>query len=78
MPAASAHVLVAPGEDCHAVRADLEAYLSRENGITDATLQVDDAGLLAAPGLIQVSEQQPCDDKHGAAHGPADRPGDDR
>src|SRR5207237_6859341 len=28
-PAASAHVLVAPGEDCHAVRADLEAYLSR-------------------------------------------------
>ena len=37
MPAASAHVLVAPGEDCHAVRADLEAYLSREYGITHAT-----------------------------------------
>ena len=44
MPAASAHVLVAPGEDCHAVRADLEAYLSREYGITHATLQVDHAG----------------------------------
>ena len=53
MPAASAHVLVAPGEDCHAVRADLEAYLSREYDITHATLQVDHAGLPAAPGLIR-------------------------
>jgi cobalt-zinc-cadmium efflux system protein len=78
MPAASAHVLVAPGEDCHAVRADLEAYLSREYGITHATLQVDHAGLPAAPGLIQVSEQQNCDDAHGQAHGPAYRPGDGR
>jgi cobalt-zinc-cadmium efflux system protein len=78
MPAASAHVLVAPGEDCHAVRADLESYLSREYGITHATLQVDHAGLPAAPGLIQVSEQQDCDDQHGAAHGPAYRPGDGR
>jgi cobalt-zinc-cadmium efflux system protein len=73
MPAASAHVLVAPGEDCHAVRADLEAYLSREYGITHATLQVDHAGLPAAPGVIVVSEQH-CDD----AHGPAYRPGDGR
>ncbi len=78
MAAASAHVLVAPGEDCHAVRADLEAYLSREYGITHATLQVDHAGLPAAPGLIQVSEQQDCDDAHGQAHGPAYRPGDGR
>src|SRR6266699_3267661 len=74
MPAASAHVLVAPGEDCHAVRADLEAYLSREYGITHATLQVDHAGLPAAPGLMQVSPEQHCDD----AHGPAYRPGDGR
>ena len=43
LPAASAHVLVAPGEDCHAVRADLEAFLGREYGITHATLQVDHA-----------------------------------
>jgi cobalt-zinc-cadmium efflux system protein len=78
MAAASAHVLVAPGEDCHAVRADLEAYLSREYGTTHATLQVDHAGLPAAPGLIQVSEQQNCDDAHGQAHGPAYRPGDGR
>jgi len=74
MPAASAHVLVAPGEDCHAVRVDLEAYLSREYGITHATLQVDHAGLPAVSGLMQVSEQQHCDD----AHGPAYRPGDVR
>lgn len=76
MPAASAHVLVAPGEDCHAVRADLVAYLSREYGITHATLQVDHAGLPAAPGVIVVSEQH-CDDVHDA-HGPAYRPGDGR
>jgi cobalt-zinc-cadmium efflux system protein len=72
MPAASAHVLVAPGEDCHAVRADLEEYLSREYGITHATLQVDHAGLPAAPGLIQVSREQHCDDEHGPAYRPGD------
>ena len=76
MPAASAHVLVAPGEDCHAVRADLVAYLSREYGITHATLQVDHAGLPAAPGVIPVSEQH-CDEVHDA-HGPAYRPGEGR
>jgi cobalt-zinc-cadmium efflux system protein len=62
MPAASAHVLVAAGEDCHAVRADLEAYLSREYGITHATLQVDHAGLPTASGLIRLSQEQHCDD----------------
>jgi len=72
MPAASAHVLVAPGEDCHAVRADLEDYLSREYGITHATLQVDHAGLPTAPGLIRLSEQQHCDDAHGPAYRPSD------
>jgi cobalt-zinc-cadmium efflux system protein len=43
MPAASAHVLVEPHYDCHAVRADLEALLAREHGITHLTLQVDHA-----------------------------------
>jgi cobalt-zinc-cadmium efflux system protein len=70
-PAASAHVLVAPGKDCHAVRADLETFLSGEYRITHATLQVDHAGLAAAPGLITIGEQRHCDD----AHGPAYRPG---
>jgi cobalt-zinc-cadmium efflux system protein len=55
MPAASAHVLVEPRQDCHAVRADLEALLSRDYGITHLTLQVDHlpdaAGQAAAPCL---------------------------
>jgi cobalt-zinc-cadmium efflux system protein len=60
MPAASAHVLVRPHEDCHAVRADLEAMLAREHGITHLTLQVDHV-----PGA----------DLQGAAHGDADHHG---
>jgi cobalt-zinc-cadmium efflux system protein len=59
MPAASAHVLVDPAQDCHAVRADLEALLAR-HGITHATLQVDHA-----------PDQSHCED----AHGPSYRPG---
>jgi cobalt-zinc-cadmium efflux system protein len=49
MPAASAHVLVEPHQDCHAVRADLEALLAREHGITHLTLQVDHAPDAAVP-----------------------------
>ncbi len=70
-PAASAHVLVAPGEDCHAVRADLEAFLAAEYGITHATLQVDHAG---GPGPrvpgVPAAEQH-CDDAHGPSYRPA-------
>ncbi len=84
LPAASAHVLVAPGEDCHAVRADLEAFLSREYGITHATLQVDHATVEAGPapgppgepGELPVdhhSVDHHCDDAHGPAYRPADR-----
>jgi cobalt-zinc-cadmium efflux system protein len=75
LAAASAHVLVEPGSDCHAVRADLEAFLGREYGITHATLQVDHAlrppnG--SAPSVPGAPSGEPhCDD----AHGPAYRPG---
>jgi cobalt-zinc-cadmium efflux system protein len=68
MPAASAHVLVASGEDCHGVRADLERLLAGR-GITHATLQVD-----------HVSEAEPHPDPHptdphcGDPHGPSYRP----
>ena len=41
MPAASAHVLVEPRQDCHAVRADLETLLAHDFGISHLTLQVD-------------------------------------
>jgi cobalt-zinc-cadmium efflux system protein len=42
-PALSAHVLVAPGDDCHGVRAELESLLHAEFGIDHTTLQVDHA-----------------------------------
>jgi cobalt-zinc-cadmium efflux system protein len=64
LPAASAHVLVAPGEDCHAVRADLEAFLTKEYGINHATLQVDHAD--------RPVPEPHCDDAHGPAYRPAD------
>ncbi|GFH39290.1 cation transporter [Streptomyces pacificus] len=37
----SAHVLVEPGGDCHAVRRGLEELVRRDFGITHTTLQVD-------------------------------------
>ena len=40
-PALSAHVLVRPGDDCHAVRRDLEQLLDRRFAIAHTTLQVD-------------------------------------
>jgi cobalt-zinc-cadmium efflux system protein len=40
-PALSAHVLVAPGDDCHAVRRELESTLAERFGITHTTLQVE-------------------------------------
>jgi cobalt-zinc-cadmium efflux system protein len=52
MPALSAHVLVKPGEDCHAVRRELEATLDRRFGIDHTTLQVDHAH--GGAGLIQI------------------------
>jgi cobalt-zinc-cadmium efflux system protein len=41
--ALSAHVLVQPGDDCHALRRELEDVLEREYGIGHTTLQVDHA-----------------------------------
>jgi cobalt-zinc-cadmium efflux system protein len=60
MPAASAHVLVEPRQDCHAVRVDLEALLARDFGISHLTLQVDhcpDQSL--TPGPRPRSHDQP-------------------
>jgi cobalt-zinc-cadmium efflux system protein len=75
LPAASAHVMVAPGEDCHAVRADLEAFLGRQYGITHATLQVDHAALRVdePPGPGGPDPAQHCDDAHGPAYRPVDQ-----
>ena len=87
MPAASAHVLVEPREDCHAVRADLEALLSRDYGITHLTLQLDHLpnGVNRPDGLPHKSlapmepeghhQAEEAHDFHCEdAHGPAYRP----
>jgi cobalt-zinc-cadmium efflux system protein len=42
-PALSAHVLVHPGDDCHAIRRELEQMLEERFGIDHTTLQVDHA-----------------------------------
>ncbi len=50
-PALSAHVLVRPGEDCHARRRELERVLRDEFAIEHTTLQVDHA---AEGGLVEM------------------------
>jgi cobalt-zinc-cadmium efflux system protein len=40
-PALSAHVIVHPGDDCHAIRLELEQFLLERFGIEHTTLQVD-------------------------------------
>jgi cobalt-zinc-cadmium efflux system protein len=42
-PALAAHVLVRPGDDCHAVRRSLQAMINERFGINHVTLQVDHA-----------------------------------
>lgn len=49
-PALSAHVLVRPEADCHAIRRELEVLLRERFALTHTTLQVEHA-----PGLVQVS-----------------------
>jgi cobalt-zinc-cadmium efflux system protein len=43
-PALSAHVLVRPGDDCHARRRELEELLEREFSLDHTTLQVEHVG----------------------------------
>jgi cobalt-zinc-cadmium efflux system protein len=53
-PAVAAHVVVAPDEDCHARRRELQALLGDRFGIRHTTLQVDHA---AAPqGLLSIEQ----------------------
>lgn len=68
--ALSAHVLVAPEGDCHAVRRDLEALLAKEYGITHTTLQVDHAqdSLLTVGRPGEERGDTHCADAHGPVH----------
>ena len=53
-PALSAHVLVDPGGDCHAVRRELEHVLAERFSLKHTTLQVEHAG--AASGPVRIGE----------------------
>jgi cobalt-zinc-cadmium efflux system protein len=73
LPAASAHVLVGQGLDCHAVRADLEKLLADSYHIKHTTLQVDHA----PDRLLSIRREVPAPPGPGhctQAHGPAHRP----
>jgi cobalt-zinc-cadmium efflux system protein len=51
-PSLSAHVLVHKGDDCHAIRLELERLLDDRFGIDHTTLQVDHD----QRGLLQIGE----------------------
>ncbi len=73
-PALSAHVLVAEGGDCHAVRAAIEQLLRRDYRITHSTLQVDHADTDPTTSTgYEVDLDDPdahCADPHGASYRP--------
>ncbi|HTJ35440.1 MAG TPA: cation diffusion facilitator family transporter [Dactylosporangium sp.] len=74
-PAMSAHVLVAEGRDCHAVRHAIEQLLRSDYRITHSTLQVDHADTDPAVSTgYEVGLDGPdphCADSHGASYRPA-------
>jgi cobalt-zinc-cadmium efflux system protein len=55
-PALAAHVLVRPGDDCHAVRRTLQAMVGERFGIEHVTLQVDHAP--AGDRLIDIEPRR--------------------
>ncbi|GAA2830646.1 cation diffusion facilitator family transporter [Kitasatospora paracochleata] len=58
-PALSAHILVTPGGDCHAVRRDLQRQLREQYRISHSTLQVDHVGEEESSGLLQIARLGP-------------------
>ncbi|MEA2270733.1 MAG: cobalt-zinc-cadmium efflux system protein [Solirubrobacteraceae bacterium] len=54
-PALAAHVLVRPGDDCHAVRRRLQRVAAERFGIAHVTLQVDHAP--AAERLLEIERR---------------------
>ncbi|MEV0333487.1 cation diffusion facilitator family transporter [Nocardia sp. NPDC050717] len=72
-PALSAHVLVEPGHDCHAVREDIAHMLDHEHHIEHVTLQVDHA----RPTVIGIGADDSdshCGEAHGPRHVPSGKP----
>ena len=58
-PALSAHVLVASGRDCHAVRTDLQTLLAHDYAITHVTLQLDHP----PPDLFTITRTHDADER---------------
>jgi cobalt-zinc-cadmium efflux system protein len=56
-PALSAHVLVEPDADCHALRRELEVMLARRFGVDHTTLQVDHARTGAVPVELRTTRR---------------------
>ena len=54
-PALSAHVVVRPGEDCHAARRALQRVLEERFGVDHTTLQVDHSAAPQPPLQIEVA-----------------------
>ncbi len=71
MPALSAHILVDPTGDCHAVRRDLEVLLRGAYRIDHTTLQVDHvhSGPVNLDDPDRAGEN--CQEPHGPRHHPA-------
>jgi cobalt-zinc-cadmium efflux system protein len=53
-PSVSAHVLVEPGADCHAIRRDLAGLLAERYGLSHSTLQVEHAHAAPEPGGLPL------------------------
>lgn len=65
-PALSAHVLVAPDDDCHARRRELQAMLAERFGLSHTTLQVDHQRA-ASSALMDISPHtRPAEDAEGS------------
>ncbi|MEV0294690.1 cation diffusion facilitator family transporter [Nocardia sp. NPDC050710] len=62
-PSLSAHILVADGADCHAVRSTIERALHDEFGLEHTTLQVDHVGDVDLPRT-----DVHCAEAHGPVH----------
>ncbi len=75
MPALSAHILVDPTGDCHAVRRDLEVLLWGDYRIDHTTLQVDHSRTGPDGPGAQYQPGENCEEPHGLRHHPAVRPG---
>jgi cobalt-zinc-cadmium efflux system protein len=57
-PALSAHVVVGAGEDCHALRRELQAMVAERFGLRHTTLQVDHEAAPQPPLQIEVPGQE--------------------